>query len=232
MPETHYFSVVSISDAGMKSSYLRQQCSDIYGVHQEIWKLFPSNPDQKRDFLFREVDRKFPPTFYLLSQRKPEDEKNNWDIKTKEFSPKLKKGNRLFFSLKANARITRKEVTSKSGGKNAPKHDIFMDAKEQFRKNNNGKNPLGPTWKNLIQETGHDWLEKQSTKYGFSLESIRVESCQQHKILRKGKDISFNSGFFEGILNIQNPEEFTPLLFNGLGSSKSFGCGLMLVRKI
>ena len=55
MPETHYFSVVSISDSGMKSSYLRQQCSDIYGVHQEIWKLFPSKPDQKRDFIFRTV---------------------------------------------------------------------------------------------------------------------------------------------------------------------------------
>ena len=116
MPETHYFSVVSISDSGMKSSYLRQQCSDIYGVHQEIWKLFPSNPDQKRDFLFREVDRKFPPTFYLLSQRKPEDEKNNWDIKTKEFSPKLKKGTG-FFLIKGNARITRKEVHQSREGK-------------------------------------------------------------------------------------------------------------------
>ena len=232
MSDKHYFSVIKITDTGMKSPHFRRESSDVYGIHQQIWNLFPSITDQNRDFLFRVIDRKFPPSFYLLSKREPIDERNYWEIKTKEFSPQLNEGTRLFFSLKANARITRKEISSKKGGKNPPKHDIFMDAKEQYRKNNNGKNPLGSTWRDTIQKTGYDWIGKQSKKHGFQLESVRIESCQQQKINRKGKNITFNTADFEGILNIQNPEKFLKMLFKGLGSSKSFGCGLMLVRKI
>jgi len=232
MSDTRYFSVVNLSDRGMRSPHFRRECSDVYGMHQQIWKLFPSKTDQKRDFLFRVMDRRFPPSFYLLSAREPVDEKNHWEIRTKEFSPRLRAGNRLFFSLKANARVTRKESAAKKGGKNLPKHDIFMDAKEQFRKNNGGENPLGSAWKEIIQDTGRDWIEKQSLKHGFQLESVRVESCQQQKIIRKGTHITFNSGHFEGILMVRNPEMFTKMLFGGIGSSKGFGCGLMLIRKL
>jgi len=37
---------------------------------------------------------------------------------------------------------------------------------------------------------------------------------------------------FQGILTVTDPELFRKALYEGLGKSKAFGCGLMLVRRV
>ncbi len=44
--------------------------------------------------------------------------------------------------------------------------------------------------------------------------------------------IRFSTLDFEGILTVENTNEFTRMLFAGIGPAKAFGCGLMLVRRI
>ncbi len=42
----------------------------------------------------------------------------------------------------------------------------------------------------------------------------------------------FNSILYEGILQVADHEKFKDVLFNGIGSGKSFGFGLLSVARI
>ena len=103
-----------------------------YGVHQLLWKLFPG--EEKRSFLFREeIAReqipfrkgvKGEPVFYLVSELQPISDHRIFAVDSKPYAPKLAKGERLAFRLRANPTIARKE----EGKKNSPRHDVVMDA--------------------------------------------------------------------------------------------------------
>jgi len=47
----------------------------------------------------------------------------------------------------------------------------------------------------------------------------------------KGKKAGFSSIDFTGELQITDIEKFQHTLFNGLGRSKAFGCGLLMVKR-
>ena len=134
------------------------------------------------------------------------------------------------FSIRANPRVTRK--SNNPSAKNSPKHDIFMDAKKNFKQNNNGDAPKGVEWQDLIQETGSEWMNRQGKRLGFSLETGFVNSYQQEKLKSKGRNIQFGFADFEGILRVQNPDALRSALYEGMGSSKAFGCGLLLIRRL
>lgn len=205
---------------------------DGYGWHQALWRMFPSEEKQPRDFLYRAIEQERIPGFYLVSRRIPEDHHELWEIRTKSYVPRLHEDERLAFSLRANPRITRKFVSGKAGGKHPPKHDVFMDAKEQFRQQHNGRSPKGSEWQELLQKVGAEWFLRQGERLGFAVESVRVDSYQQERFRRGKQDIRFSTTDFEGLLRVRDPEAFRTILFTGLGGSRSFGCGLLLVRKV
>ncbi len=65
-----------------------------YALHQWVWLLFTD--DETRKFLFREEEGQGFLRFYVLSENAPT--KNDlFQIETKEFKPKLRKGDRLIF---------------------------------------------------------------------------------------------------------------------------------------
>ena len=116
--------------------------------------------------------------------------------------------------------------------KNSPKHDIFMDAKQNYKNNHSGQTPKGADWQNLIQETGSEWLVRQGKRLGFSLQAGFVNSYQRETFKSKGRNIQFGYADFEGILSVQNPDTLKSALYEGMGSSKAFGCGLLLIRRL
>lgn len=64
---------------------------------------------------------------------------------------------------------------------------------------------------------------------------LQNSAYQWHDLMqksRKGNKSGFSSVDFTGDLEIIDPEAFKTLLFNGIGRSKAFGCGLMLVKRI
>ena len=58
---------------------------------------------------------------------------------------------------------------------------------------------------------------------------MQVSAYSQERTAVKG--IRYSTVDFQGLLQITDPQRFKAMLFKGLGPSKAFGCGLMLVRR-
>lgn len=204
---------------------------DGYYFHKLLWNLFSDGPDRKRDFLYRFEAIKGSPTFYAVADREPHDSGNIWDISPKLYEPKLKKGDRLSFTVRVNPIRSKRDENGRQ-----QRHDVVMEAKKKvgFKNIPTDQRPHIGT---LIQDAGIDWLKARSTEYGFSFEdtNVRCDGYFQHKLF-KGKNtqpITFSTLDFNGILTVADPATFVEkCLFKGLGPAKGFGCGLMLVKRI
>lgn len=60
---------------------------------------------------------------------------------------------------------------------------------------------------------------------------FQAASYRWHAMPKKGKSAGFSSVDFDGELTVTDPELFQAMLFNGVGPSKAFGCGLMMVGR-
>lgn len=229
-----FFSVVTPEE-----HLLRQAAHELaqspYTEHQWLWKFFPSNVDQQRDFIFRRHEIEQMPRFYLVSQRSPTAFSDAWQVQSRDYDPQLLKGQRLSFQLRANPVVTKKNADGKS-----QRHDVVMQAKKQLLAER-GLN-ADAKWKEwsseddkpllyeLVQKSCIDWLQSRADNHGFTVMSASVDAYQQK---RAGKrDIRFSTVDFSGELRVADPALFQQVLFNGLGHAKAFGCGLLLVKKI
>lgn len=201
----------------------------IYDAHQFLWKIFPDDPEIKRDFIFREEKNDDLPTYFTVSERKPLNSFGAFKIDTKEYNPKIQIGDIYSFTLRANPTVAKKEA----GQKHSKNHDICMDAKKEAKSKG-----FKSIEKDLYIETEtKNWLSaKKSELNGYQLidTNISIDGYQQNRVYRKrgGKPILFSSVDYSGLLEVTDSELFKNLLFNGIGRSKAFGCGLMLIRRV
>lgn len=200
------------------------QLRDAYREHQMLWKIFESDPDARRDFLYRREIRQGRPVYYILSQRKPVDDAGIWQIDPpKPFHPKLRTGQRLAFMLRVNPVIVR----------DGKRHDIVMDFKK--RKNWQGLPPdQRPPMDALIREAGIEWLQKRAEKSGFAFDAraLRVDGYLQHVAYRGATRMRFSTLDYTGVLEVKDPDLFMSTVQRGLGKSKAFGCGLFLLKRV
>jgi CRISPR system Cascade subunit CasE len=238
-----FFSRVRIEPGSLAQiELLRILQGNVYAVHQLLWKIFPDDPDAKRDFLFRqefekeqiafEETRRGLPLFYVVSQRKPEAVSKLLMVESKEYNPALKKSMRLAFDLRANPVVAR----STEGKKHSVKHDVLMDTKLKARQAGVADQKK---LQSLMQNAAAKWLIEKTVIHGFAIETSTVEPCldvyayQQHLLRKKGNEkIRFSSVDFSGTLIVTDPEKFKDILFSGIGPAKAFGCGLMLVKPV
>ncbi len=209
-------------------SIRRESKHSLYAVHQMLWQLFPDDLDATRDFLFREEKRGNLPMYFIVSSRRPVDNSGFFEIEIKDYHPVISVGQRLDFSLRANPVIAKKV----EGRKNSIHHDVWMNAKREGKKK--GLNPTELF--SFIEEHTKMWLVERAERCGFSLDNISftVDGYMQHHFYKKKKEspITFNSIDYKGILKVADVKQFEKTLFSGVGRSKSFGCGLMLVKRI
>ena len=90
-----------------------------------------------------------------------------------------------------------------------------------------------------IDSALENWWQRQGERCGFNLvfndsgfSKLQNSAYQWHALPEKGKKAGFNSVDFTGELQITDVEKFTSTLFNGLGRSKAFGCGLLMIRRV
>lgn len=201
-----------------------------YGLHQAIWKLFQDPSVAQRDFLYRHENEEGRPVFFVVSQREPVPYGSSWEIRTKPYAPKVREGERMAFSLRANPVRAGKSETN---GKHA-RHDVVMAAKRRLKSENTPRD-LWPIEAELIQDEGVNWLKSRAEGYGFRIspDEVRVEGYQQHRYFRnKSKPIRFSTVDYEGFLTVTDPELFVMKgLFRGIGHCKAFGCGMLMVRR-
>ncbi len=94
--------------------------------------------------------------------------------------------------------------------------------------------------KSNTDKTLEHWLANKGKAYGFELVldekrdrlKFQAESYRWHHLPKKGKTAGFSSVDFDGVLKVTDTDKFINILFNGIGPAKSFGCGLMLVRRV
>lgn len=223
-----YFSKIRLHNSLQgRKELARLGLNGLYAAHQLLWKVFTEA--DKREFLFRE--EQIPsglPEYFVLSKQRPVAMPQLFDIQTKPFTPQLKSGDRLAYKIRVNPTIC---VKSPSGKRQ--RHDVLMHAKLQAKAN-------GVTEPVIMQErmtyAAQSWFadERRLDRWGIQLDMLPdIESYVQHQLIRgKKQQVQFSSVDFQGVLTVINPSSFTAALRSGIGKSKAFGCGLMLIRRM
>jgi CRISPR system Cascade subunit CasE len=187
-----------------------------------VWTLFADRDDRKRDFLWREDNTR---RFYVLSARPPEDRHQIFNVETKPFEPALTSGDRLVFSLRANATIGRPRGDARSGKRD----DIVMAALKAIPKGERSQ-----ARKDIIRDEGLSWLRRQGMVAGFDFNEagVSVDGYEPLNIRGSGRS-SLRLGVieFDGMLTVREPNIFIAKVARGFGRGKAFGLGLMLLRR-
>ena len=200
--------------------------------HHLIWSLFADHPNRRRDFLWTHTGQD---SFLTLSARPPVDTHDLFEIdEPKPFTPALKPGQRLRFQLHANPVINRTHPVRRR----VVKHDVvthtlrgYPRAERQMRRNA------------AIHHSGIEWLIRQGHHNGFAIDADEVEvgNYQRHEVTRtrsaarRGQDEPDRPRYatldFEGVLRVVDPARLMRAVAQGFGSSRAYGCGLMLLRR-
>ncbi|NOZ94402.1 MAG: type I-E CRISPR-associated protein Cas6/Cse3/CasE [Acidobacteria bacterium] len=198
--------------------------ADAYGDHKLIWSFF-SPENSERSFLFRRIERAGRPSFLVVSPVEPASPSPAWIVETKPYEPGFAVGQRLAFSLRANPVVRRRRQDGRQR-----RDDVVMDAKRRFKEEHPDEAvPMA----HIIQEAGAAWLRSRAHGLGFAVDSrmVRCDGYRQHRLTRRGSPVRFSTVDMEGLLAVTDPERFVETLFTGVGPSKAFGCGLLLVRR-
>lgn len=188
-----------------------------------VWTLFADSEARERDFLWREDGQR---QLYVLSQRRPHDRHNLFKLDTKSFEPALSPGDRLQFSLRANATVARARGAGARAGK---RDDVIMAALDSVPRHDRAE-----ARKELIRVEGLSWLRRQGLGAGFDFDdsAVIVDGYEPVTIRGAGRTaLRLSVIEFEGILTVREPATFLRKVAAGFGRGKAFGLGLMLVRR-
>jgi CRISPR system Cascade subunit CasE len=230
-----YFSLIRLRRNVLPKDVVALGNGNAYQLHKLIWNLFSDGPDRRRDFLYRYEAVHGCLTFYTVSAREPNDPSDLWEIHSKQYTPKISKGERLAFSVRVNPVCSKRDERRRR-----QRHDVVMEAKRRiaFKELPHQERPHVAT---LVQEAGLAWLKAREVGLGFHVEGnneapmVRADGYVQHKLFRgKGVEaVDFHTLDFNGVLTVTDPDIFIKeCLYKGIGPAKGFGCGLMMVRRI
>ena len=93
--------------------------------------------------------------------------------------------------------------------------------------------------KTVVELRVQKWWQEKSERLGFDvaldqdgMPVMESMAYQKHHLPEKAPQAGFNSLDLSGELVVRDVVVFEKLLFEGVGPSKAFGCGLMLIRRI
>ena len=185
--------------------------------HHLIWSLMSDGEDRQRDFIYRQDGR----TTYVLSERQPAPS-DLWDAETKQL-PEIATGTQLAFMMRCNP-VQR--IVSDDGKRR--KVDVVMHALHSIEKSQRALRRM-----EIAQQVMCEWLGAQGADSGFELHDCVIESYRQQRISRgRGRPIQFSTVDLQGALTVTDGALFADRLKHGFGSSRAWGCGLMLVRRV
>lgn len=204
----------------------RANRGDVYAQHQLLWRLFPDQTD--REFLFRYELGRDGPCYYVLSRTEPGATPEGVRTICKAFHPKLKAGDRLAYTLRANPTLMLK---SGRPGQRGQRVDVLMHAKAQAKAE--GESEIAQ----IQQTSAQNWLmnPKRQDRLGVAFLALpEVTEHQQHQVYKSRgnnhKPIRFTSVNYRGVLSVTDPARFLEALGQGIGRAKAMGCGLMMIR--
>ena len=189
--------------------------------HHVVWSLF-DREETERTWLYRRLTDRF---LRLVSTRAPKSSPYATVVTTREHNfDWLQGGMRLLFKLRANA-VHRIIVDGKTR-----KVDVVMHALHSLSTEERSERR-----EEITQTAYFAWMERQGVTHGFSIEreSFQVVAHYRERIPRRNAaPVLINCGELVGLLKVIDPQALMTCLSQGLGASRSFGCGLMEVARI
>lgn len=97
---------------------------------------------------------------------------------------------------------------------------------------------INPTFKNNLDKKRKpiknpdeikEWFKNRSSQWGFSLQSVEVDSVKVLRFKKSGKMVTIEQAKVSGILSVIDRDLFKKSFFSGLGRAKAFGCGLLQI---
>lgn len=191
-----------------------------YDVHQFVWNLFDDPDLDRRNFLYR-LDADPRPVLYLVSDRSPVTVPDGWGLHTTPYDPQPEEDEVLAFRLRANATVSR---SNPAHGKAAGRHSVVADA----LRGHDG------AWREAMLGAYESWMRRKGEHHGFELLD-RFEVADHKKVTarhkREGRQLRFDQGDLHGLLRVTEPVALRRALLEGVGRSRAFGCGLLMVRR-
>jgi CRISPR system Cascade subunit CasE len=219
-----YVSAVRISDERAITPVVYQRAKvgqALAPEHHVVWSLFDRNENERRWLYRRLTDR----DLRIISTNAPKSSPYAAVVTMREQNfDWLKPGMRLVFKLRANA-VQRVVVDGKTR-----KVDVVMHA----------LHPLPPEERRfrreeITQAAYLEWIQRQGVAHGFSVEqeSFQVLAHYRERIPRRNAATALiNCGELVGLLTVTDAQALGMCLSEGLGASRSFGCGLLEVARV
>ena len=196
--------------------------------HRLIWSVFSDGKERRRDFLWRHDGRS---RFFTLSGRPPRASGLFEAPETKAFDPDLRAGDRLQYTLRANATkdraaVSRMEKDDRRG--KSRRVDVVMDLMRVAP----GGARRAEIRSSMAQIAAAAWMARQGAAKGFAPRSTVVEGYSTIELGRRRRQgATFGILDLRGEIEVTDPGAFLPALAAGFGRAKAWGCGLMLIRR-
>lgn len=196
--------------------------------HRLIWSVFSDGAERKRDFLWRYDGHG---RFYTLSHRRPWANDLFNAPETKLFDPVLQPGDRLQYTLRANATKDRAVVSrmAKAARRGMSRRvDVVMDL---LRAAPEGKS-RADIRSQTAQIAAEGWMTRQGSSKGFQPRITVVQGYSTIELGRRRREgATFGILDLTGEIAVADPDAFVRALVMGFGRAKAWGCGLMLIRR-
>ena len=227
-----FFSKATLRPGAARTSAYQSLTSQGHSAHRLVWSLFGDHADRNRDFVYRwDAHHRNGPVMHVVSEREPDDREGLFRVCTKKYDPQLQEGQVLDFRLKANPVVKKRDESGRQYV-----HDVVMNAKWEMKQDGTWDD-CDLTEAELIQREGAKWLKRRTKIYGFDIDSdhVRAEGHRKHTFCkpRNGREVTFTTMDLAGRLHVTDPDTFCgEALFGGVGPSKAYGCGLLMVRPV
>ncbi len=190
--------------------------------HALLWTLFPGD-GVARDFVFRREQpqgRSARTVSYLIVSARRPVESRFLTVECKPYAPHISAGEVLHFDLRANPVVARRQ-----DGK-SHRHDVLMDAKA------GAANPVER--KGRMDAAAREWLTKRAPRWGFQVreETLRMDGYRQIALPGKGRTAGFSVLDYRGVVTVIDGELLQQALLAGVGHARSYGCGLLLLKRV
>ena len=224
---SHYFSRVQIRRRSQmpagERNWLASHGTDSEAEldHALLWTLFPGD-GATRDFVFRREQPRggglAVVSYLVVSERRPV-ESGFFAVQCKPYMPRIAVGERLYFNLRANPVVSRKE-----SGK-AHRHDVLMDAK---------KRAAEAEQKERMDAAALQWLVSRAPHWGLAVqtETVRMDGYRQMALPSRGRTAGFSVLDYCGHATVTDAELLRRALTVGVGHARSYGCGLLMVKRV
>ena len=82
----------------------------------------------------------------------------------------------------------------------------------------------------ILQEDEQvEWLHRQGQRSGFAPLTVQTGPQGFVKTRKNGHTLTFYSVQFDGVLQVNETDQFVQTMHTGLGRAKAFGCGLLSI---